>query len=357
MSYTIFLSHRFQDSDIADAIRTQMNEWGVPNANIFQAGVPGQGPEQGADLDEQLVAKARATDFFLMIFTQADEDWSYCTWEHGIATGSETKETKVIVLRCANDRPKVRRGYLDVDADSEKSVMDLVRSFHTQPDFVVPDSKARALAEPSLRALAEVEPSVIEKRGKDLFEAIAHAKPKEIFFQRERLDYLELRLDAEHVTKIANLRKEAKDTGEEAPRADAKALLREQLKTTKRSRESGYNRFGLNDAESSVSLDHLLDTWEDEFRGAWGYPPADFPKLPPEEGSWVDQLLSDFSRSIEGKHSVPTVETMGLPTSGDTRRLQPVVVRTRKLESGAMEFDLYFFKAFNNRTLSNQAAR
>lgn len=343
MSFRVFLSHRFQDAAIADVIRQQLIRWGVRSEWIFQAGQPGMGLTPGKPIGNELIDEIRQTDLFILIFTHLDEDWSYCMWELGIATGIDTKQSTVIVLQCSSYRPRVRTEDLSVDVRSHANVLDFTKLFHTKSDFVVPDLDARNEASNILEVLAGTDGSVIEERAEAFHDALAKVIPEGVFSEGNRLEYIELVLDPAMVREVRELRQEARPLEHTYPneygnlREKAKNLLRKNLMATDKSSDKALERFGV--VRANESLDALLDSWQRDYQHD-----HKVTKVPDEELLWVEPLLDDISRAVESRKSRPHDETMASLDPDNVTRFQPIITRSRTQPDGRMEFDLYIFR-------------
>ena len=344
MSFRIFISHRFQDAPIADVVRHNLQDWGIPGECIYQAGRKDQGAEPGKPIGDQLIEAIRATDLFIMVFTLADEDWSYCMFEQGIATGADTKPTNVIVFQCTDHMPRVRQDHLTVKVKDPESVKDFVIRFHKDPDFRNPDEASRDAASAEFSFLARTDDQVIERRGEGLHDALSQTiyydEPK----ATEHLEYLHIRADQHALVEVSNLREriqlEAIDDPESSARLRTRAIqmIRENLTVTENSSRAGLRLFGLSGAP--CSLDQVIECWRNEYCIE-----RNIKEVPAADRHWIPLLLGNIMRCFAGIVWKPNNETIADISSESTNRYLALVTRTFQKSYGDFEFNLYLAKA------------
>jgi len=79
----LFISHLHRDDDIqiADAIRRFVTTRSAGRVNVFQSSAASAGPQIGAALNEELLTALKDAQVLVLIYTRANQDWSYCMWE------------------------------------------------------------------------------------------------------------------------------------------------------------------------------------------------------------------------------------------------------------------------------------
>lgn len=127
-----FISHKHTDADTADAVRSWVEHWSQKHVAVFQSSAMGDGLRIGEDLNSALLDKLQHASVVFLIYTTHDHDWSYCMWECGV---SMSRQTRVVVLQCARDRPRPFSGRVNVELGRDKSVYDFVRDFLKRPGF------------------------------------------------------------------------------------------------------------------------------------------------------------------------------------------------------------------------------
>lgn len=131
----IFISHRHEDSVIADAFRRQLLNWGFTNQQIFQSSHPrGTSATIGSSIRREIRKALSKTHLVILVFTYSRFDWQYCMWEVGLASDPLHEKTRIIVLQCFDDRPKVFADDL-VLSISYNEIQRFVKQFHKDPGF------------------------------------------------------------------------------------------------------------------------------------------------------------------------------------------------------------------------------
>ncbi len=133
---SIFISHKHADRKIATELRKFLNQWSRKEIPVFQSSDPlAQGPQLGHALTAELKAALWNAGVVLLVYTTEDQDWSYCMWECGVATKPEAPQTRIIVLQCAAEAPKVFEDQVRVDVREAGDVLKFVQAFLTDPGF------------------------------------------------------------------------------------------------------------------------------------------------------------------------------------------------------------------------------
>ena len=377
MSFNIFISHRHQDAHLAKALHDELRTWVDGKGEIYLSSLPGQG-RPGNDLNAFLKDKLKQTDLFILVFTLADEDWSFCMWELGVVTGADTKPTRVVVFSCANKQPKVRIANDAYNARETNSVMDFVQVFHTNREWLIKHDETRASAEPLFQILNDRNGESLTERAERLSQALATHLPNADTKWNERLEHLSLSLPRDQVVQVEQLRRAAQSIDPAVSRDDiaerlnialetlsefrdadvasqeevylelrnvAKNILRDKLEVEEFSSDRVADRFGYS-AEGmgqTASLDDLLSSWAADFSRSFGRPPS------AEESAWIDELLDDLSRATQGRRSKPSVWPMPSPDKSDGREFSPIVVRTKRKRDDGMDYHLYFVQSISDK--------
>lgn len=212
--FTIFLSHRHVDNKIADTLRQHIMNFGVPCQNIFQASSYIDGLPPGANVEDELLGKIRETDLFIFIYTNNDEDNQYCFWELGVAHGADTKKTNTVVIQCTDHEPRLRKAYLRVKVAAVDTIKSFVWKVHRDPTFVAPDDAVREHSKDVFAKLGYASDILLEQRATKLAQDLQTAatlalgsRPPEVL---HRLDFLDLRPEAESASEIIRLRADAR---------------------------------------------------------------------------------------------------------------------------------------------------
>jgi CheY-like chemotaxis protein len=133
-SQRILISHRAADQPIAEVIRKNLSSWGFDD--IHQAGTPEARPRVGEFLPDELTEAFDDVDLVILVYTLADEDWSWCMWACGLATRPQQPDaTRVVVFRCSRyDAPRhfAQQVIVDVDIDG---IHNFTKQLYRNDDF------------------------------------------------------------------------------------------------------------------------------------------------------------------------------------------------------------------------------
>lgn len=131
----VFISHRHADEKIATALRKFIDAYSGGRVGVFQSSYSGSGPTIGNALTDDLGQELDESQIVLLVYTIADENWSYCMWETGVAFSPRTQDTRVVVLQCGDDIPAPLGDKASVRASDEESVKAFARQLLTDPKF------------------------------------------------------------------------------------------------------------------------------------------------------------------------------------------------------------------------------
>ena len=130
----VFISHRHADSEIAEKVRSFIRATTAGAVEVFSSSYEGSGPTIGSILSDDLGRELDQSDVVILIFTVADEDWSYCMWETGVAFNPRDLNTRIVVLQCGEDVPAPLSDRVRVRIEKE-NVTSFVKQFLTGEDF------------------------------------------------------------------------------------------------------------------------------------------------------------------------------------------------------------------------------
>jgi hypothetical protein len=131
----VFISHRHDDARIAHVLRQFLRRVTAGAVEVFQSSYEGGGPEIGKILSQELGRELAEAELVLLIYTVADENWSYCMWECGVAFDPRMNDTRIVVLQCGQAIPAPLNDRVRVRLDQEESVHRFVKKFMTDADF------------------------------------------------------------------------------------------------------------------------------------------------------------------------------------------------------------------------------
>ena len=133
---SLFISHKHVDHKIANVLGEFAKERSLGRVKVHLSSDPNfEGPKIGKSLTDQLKQALRNTNTVVLLYTSADQDWSYCMWECGVALDPETEDTNILVLQCGNDVPGPFADQVRINARRRDDILRFVQMFLTEPDF------------------------------------------------------------------------------------------------------------------------------------------------------------------------------------------------------------------------------
>src|SRR5437764_4371065 len=158
----LFISHKHSDKAIAEVLGNFIRSEAVRPIRIFLSSSPGfEGVRFGKGISGELKTALAEADVFLLIYTSADEDWSWCMWEWGVANHPASANTTMVVLQCGSDSPKVDTGTKRVNVRKIEEVQAFVKQYFTDAGLF-PSLKGQALA-------GHFAKDVLDKKADQLF--------------------------------------------------------------------------------------------------------------------------------------------------------------------------------------------
>ena len=131
----IFISHKHADAHIARVLANWIDDVTGGHVDVFlSSDSEFETPEIGADLDTELGRNLQRAGVVILLYTSDDHDWSYCTWECGVALNPGAADTRIVCIQCLADSPTILKSTLRVQAASEESVVAFARMFR-EPRF------------------------------------------------------------------------------------------------------------------------------------------------------------------------------------------------------------------------------
>jgi hypothetical protein len=141
----VFISHKHSDSPIATVVAKFIRDRSLGKVDVFlSSNWTFPGPRFGADLNRQLQEKLWETDVLILLYTTADQDWSYCMWECGVATHPDSPNTRIIVFQCGHESPTPFANDLRIDVRKPDHVRRFIKQFLSDAAFS--PSRKEALA-------------------------------------------------------------------------------------------------------------------------------------------------------------------------------------------------------------------
>jgi hypothetical protein len=311
----LFISHRHADQPIADALRKFITDRSGGRIAVFQSSsAQGENPRVGRELQKELKESLWKAGVVVLVYTSADEDWSYCMWECGVATHPASPETKIIVLQCGPHVPAVYTDAVRVNAQDLTGIQKFTSEFLTSPSFFPGQKEALAPGFSSNGEEVQLAADQLHASLRDL--VAADAEDGEDW---PTVPFLRLQLTFDEVDGIR-----AMDQADGAPAVLDAARVTEIDAEAKR-------LFGLGRVEVLAPFSQLVAAWHQ----ARPYAPM----------RWGDELAEQVRVGSHWK--VPTFlwELMPSADDADRARYAPILSRVRSVpRQRRHEFDVYFSK-------------
>lgn len=309
----IFISHRHDDKEIADIIKSTLQEWTNGNISIFQSSDPQCSTKIGEPLSKELADFLADSSVLFLIYTFKREDWEYCMWECGLAMNKNTKPTKITVLQCSDDTPKPFQDKVRVRF-TEDEIMKLTEQFHKDPDFFPGYNQALH---------PKISPETLKKRGTELYNRLKTVIPEKKDEGRRRWDLLQLALDKAEVKKIQNAKDDDSATELSAQTIPAKCVVKDSF-------GEAFKHFGFDKQEKGIKFGDLVERW---LQNACDYPQE-----------WISELYAEMSRAIRNRPAKPTLECLKSLRSGTDWWFFPIINYVNITSGEDMEFDIYLYQ-------------
>lgn len=326
MDPLLFISHKHKSPDnrIAQAIAAFVETWSNGGVKVHLSSNPDfQGPRFAkGSLNNQLKQALWNSDVLILVYTSADQDWSYCMWECGVANDSQSPETNIIVFQCGSDIPAPFHDDLRVNARSYENLKRFVQQFLHEPDFF--PTLNRALA-PALREV------YLEQAAKELHEALSAVLPpldEGLVEEWPTWPYLRIELPRSEVDRI-----------EQASESERPGVTQQIIKSFGEVVDSDARAaqlFGQAVLPPRLKLSNLLGAWQNKFPGA--------------ETAWFDSCCEQIM--LGAGRGFPIIRWTPVRQIGGDAEFTPVLSRIRRVPfSEVVQFDLYFYNLSDPRAV------
>jgi hypothetical protein len=326
MTYNLFISHKHADSQIARVIAGFIETKSLGQVVAHVSSDPAyQGPRFGKNLNQQLCRALLNTQVLILIYTSADEDWSYCMFECGVATDPESPRTNIIVFQCGREVPKPFEDQLRVNVRTLDNIRKFSKAFFRDPTFfpgattalapTFSDSQCYGAADELFDALAM--PGVLPDIDDKLPEDVA-AWP-----------LLQLEVSAGSVDAIISNARHAQSL------ADCEKMLLEEAVIIN-SDNSAPLVFGVRSLPLNMLFGSLVKTFTQQ--------------SPEPKPAWVSSCIAQVL--AVSKRQLAAIRWASFRESDGPRSYTPIVSRMRRLPSpGKVQFDLHFLDLDNPRSI------
>lgn len=316
----LFISHKHDNYKLADVLREWVELSTGGTVKVFQSSSEqGVAPRVGLDLKEDLKSALWHAGAFVMIYTYAKLDWSYCTFEYGVANTPNSPDTRMVLLQCCDPAPPLFAGRTTVNLRDLTDVKKFVKQFLTDPkffpDYGGPVSK-HAPGGPMVTKLAE-------KLHKDL-NSPEIMPPRTASADEEwpAYPFLQLQLDMKHVQDV-------KAAAAAARLEIVCRLMREECKVSATDKELA-RIFGFAPGlATEMKFGEFLRAWEERDDKS------------DARSKWIESLGSQIMKAAQWQFP-PLVWELMRGLNGEW--FAPMLTRVRRVADAHMEFDVYFFK-------------
>ncbi len=302
---SIFISHKHSDRKIATELREFIQRTSLGEVSVFQSSDPlAEGPRLGQPLNQELKEALWKTGVVLLVYTTEDQDWSYCMWECGVATNPASPQTRIIVLQCGADTPKVFQSEVRVDVRDSDAIYAFVQKYLTSPDFFPGADEAVA---PKFSA----DGPPVKEAAKDLHSRLMKVIPKREVAEWSPQPFIRLELKTEDIAQSGS-------TGADLAQFRNSVIVREMD-------PHASHIFGISKCEHNTTFEVLVKHWLE--------------RKNEKSPAWVEDLQAQLVRAVHGE--TPDPRWTQLPEADGPERYTPVLTRVRQVSTPeAMQFDI-----------------
>lgn len=313
MRTKIFISHRHEEETIANVINDYLQDWGIHRHDIFQSSRSDSGAMIGSKLDDELKKALTVTNLLILVYTHKMYDWSYCTWECGVALDPKTEDTNIVVFECAGESPKIFEPNVRVEV-TEKGIDDFTYQFHKSDNFF-PNQPA---FNPGFAD------DILKKKAEKFFNDLEEVIPGGQYKEKPLIHLIKLSLSPEIVDEAKN---------KTSPKS-AHACISENLFIEDASPYCPQH-FGCSTFDKKMKWSGVIKGWQDEVNKSK-------PKKSKLTDEWTRELYSEIWRALRNKPAKPLGNIMASATSAN-RQYIPLLSLMREYPDQKREFMLYLY--------------
>jgi hypothetical protein len=326
MTHNLFISHKHSDTRIAKVVADFVESRTLGQVSVHMSSDPRyKGPRLGKNINQELCAALYHCDVLLLLYTSADEDWSYCMFECGVATDPQSPRTNIIVFQCGADVPSPFADQLRVNVRDLKDLRKFAKAFFTDPGFFPKEDTAFAPNFPEDRC---------DEAARQLYDALTAPgilPPLEIQPIEDVRAWPLLRIEVA----LNDIDQIAQSDDSTAPKACRGLLLDRALITYSSSRAPLL--FGLDSLPPNMLFSALVETQAAPTSGA----------IP----AWVEACAAQMLRVARRRLTNTRWESLA-EINGDSI-YTPIVTRMRRIPAeGRAQFDIYFFELSNPQSIT-----
>lgn len=313
----LFISHRHDDSDIADVVRSFINSRSGGRVAVFQSSSSmADGPRIGRQLNKELMTNLWQANLLVLLYTAPDQDWSYCMWECGVALDPSSPITRIVLFQCSGTSPSLFADQVRVNVRNLVDIQKFTNEFLTSPDFFPNHGQAMTGFQPNGAEVLEA--------AQELYDRMQAVAPADGSDPEEwpPYPYFQLELTAEQVRQVCDA-----PTGQRS--TAALGILEKEAIVNEADNEAGrvFRMRGIKETPFSK----LLANWRET------YPDAD--------AGWVTALACQVAAAAQGQFPNQTWELFRAADENDGTWYGPSIMRVRDIpRARRMQFDVYLCK-------------
>jgi hypothetical protein len=255
-------------------------------------------------------------DVFILLYTDPQKDWSYCSWEYGVALDDRKPDARPILLQFCDKFPALFADQVRVDAQKRDDVQKFTKELLTDQDFF-PNHPG-----PATDFLPEGDD--VRTLGGELFDLLRDVAPQ-LGDESEWPGYpsLQLAISLDHIERI-----------HQCPSTDRLGVTKDVVESAAEVTYGDVHAgrlFGKAGKIPNVAFKELLDGWKECY--------------PDSEARWVDALCSQLMSAA--KDNLPRLnwELMRSMDQDDHTWYGPALIMVHKTpRERCMKFDVCFLK-------------
>jgi len=310
---SIFISHRHKDKKIADVFREAMEDWSNGGIKIFQSSHTETAIRIGDEIDDSIRKAIAESNLVLLIYTFAEDDWTWCMYECGLAQDPESLDTRIVVFQCSDLPPSPLKNLISVRMEID-SINTLADDFHRDPDFFPRCDRAIA---PNL------DEEQIEQRANELYQNLLKVVPSTRAQKLQRYDHITVAMPLEYLKEVQSIDSE---NGFSSALKFAKELIVEHC-FIRNVRGEPQSHFNFEKITRNMRLNSLIRRWKQESK---------YSDIPWEKEVFEEMAIAMLNRKERGlsmpfNSLAPNTDAWFLPVLSHVRTLPDV---------NLMEFDI-----------------
>jgi hypothetical protein len=308
-----FISHKHADKDLAKVFADFVSTQSGGRIRVYlSSSWEYEGPRYG-NLNAELTKALWEAEALLLVYTQADQDWSYCMYEWGVTRQKGSPLTRTVLFQCAEAVPAPLGDEVRYNARNDDDIRKFVNSFLTDKNFF--PSRQETVTEflPLSDQVKGASQNLRDELRKFMrTEGISKPVPLWPFLR------IELPLDSIEAIKGA---------AEDARLGVTKKVMEENA-TISASNARAAQIFGKADLQGGLPFRELVAAWRAAFAG--------------RDAAWFDALGSQVMRASQG--SLPEVTWACLTQVGGHLEYLPVVSSIRQVNAGrSTQFEVWLY--------------